>query len=434
MVALLLILLLAPAQGKVIVPPYVQLGENDQSAIKSATVVWHTAAESAAPARYRVDAGPWISARQLSPRKVQLGSVPIHYVQRADLTPLAPGALVRYEAGGSVGTFRAPKAPAQNFSFLAVGDIGRGTSGQKKLATTMAAQNADLAVLLGDLAYPFGRVMDYRDFFFPIQNADASSAVRGAPVLRNTLSIAVTGNHDTAYRNLGRYPDGLAYYAYWFAPTSGPSMPLKIKGTPAQLAALGEAAGGQLDRIGNYSFSYGNSRWVVLDSNVYVNWRDPALRQWLEGELRKSQQATWSFVAMHVPPYHSSKTHAGDTNTRVIVDLFTQFKVDVMFAGHIHNYQRSRPFKTKSGAMTLDRAFNGTTATRADGTLHIVSGGGGAEIYDRKQSDMPATWQPFTAQLKADHSFTRVDVKGRELVLRQIDKDGGTIDQIRLTK
>ncbi|MEZ0326334.1 MAG: metallophosphoesterase [Fimbriimonas sp.] len=434
MVALLLLFAFAPPQGKTLVAPYIQLGENDQAAAKSVTVVWHTASANALPANYKVGDAPWQTARSLSPRKVAFGRVPTHYVQMSEIHELSAGASVRYEAGGKSGTFIAPKAGDTPYSFLAVGDIGRGTPGQKKLAGVMADQEADFAVLLGDIAYPNGRLMDYRNYFFPIQNADTNSPTIGAAVLRNTLTIPVTGNHDTAFRNLERYSDGLAFYAYWLTPDSGPKMPLKIKGTPAQVNALNEASGGKLGRIGNYSFSYGNSRWVILDSNVYVDWQHPAMREWLEGELQKSQSATWSFVAMHVPPYHSSKTHAGDTNTRAIVDLFTKYKVDIMFAGHIHNYQRSLPMKTDNGSMTLDRAFDGKSITQADGTIHIISGGGGGELYDRAQGDDPTSWQSFTAQLKSVHSVTRVDVKGRELMLRQIDADGRTIDEIRLTK
>jgi Icc-related predicted phosphoesterase len=434
MVALLLILAFAPPQGKVLAPPYVQLGDNDQSGTKGVTVVWHTDAPASAGVRYRVGSLAWTDARQLRANKVALGQSGVHYVQRAELSPLQPGARVQYEVLGYQGTFVAPKSGSQPFSFLAVGDIGRGTPGQRKLAPAMAKQSVDMAVLLGDIAYPYGRVSDYRKYFFPIQNADSTSPKVGAPMLRNVLSVGVPGNHDTAYRNLERYPDGLAFYAYWFAPVNGPAKLAKIRGSASAVSALKEASGGHLERLGNFSFSYGNSRWVVLDANPYVNWRDPVLRSWLEAELKRSQSATWSFVAMHAPPYHSSKTHAEDTGMRSIVDLFTKYKVDVMFAGHIHNYQRSFPLKTASGKMTIDHGFDGKTRTKADGTLHIISGGGGAEIYDRKQANDPASWQPFTAQFKTVNSFTRVDVKGRELILRQIDSDGRTVDQIRLTK
>jgi acid phosphatase type 7 len=365
---------------------------------------------------------------------VALGSAPVHYVQRADLGSLPTGSRVQYEVSGYEGAFTAPKGLNQPFSILAVGDIGRGTPGQKKLAGVMAKQNADMAFLLGDIAYPYGRVSDYRKFFFPIQNAETTSPRRGAPLLRNILSVGVTGNHDTSFRNLDRYPDGLAYYAYWFAPVSGPPMPMKINGSEAAISALKNASGGKLERLGNFSFFYGNSRWVVLDGNPYVNWRDPKLRQWLDLELQRSRSSTWSFVAVHEPLYHSSKTHAEDIGIRVIADLLDKHRVDIVFAGHIHNYQRSLPMKAVSGKLRLDHAFDGQTRTRADGTIHIISGGGGAELYDRKQSDNPASWQPFTMKLKSTYSFTRVDVSGRELILRQIDSEGRTIDGIRLTK
>ena len=430
---LLALLPLAHSSERVIAPPYVSLGETYEGA--SATLMWHT--EKGSPGQLVVDGHPASASADIVTRVAMPGKSP-YYIHRAVIHSVSPGARIRYSLGyGSrsyEGSFVIPKSDRQPFSFLAVGDIGRGTLGQKKLAVRLAGEKADFVTLLGDIAYPHGTASDYRTYFFPIQNSDVSAANRGAPLLRNILTVPVLGNHDNSFRNLSRYPDGLAYYVNWSSPVNGPVMPLKIKGSPAAIEALRKAALGNLSRIGNYSFSYGNSRWVVLDSGSHVNWGDPELRRWLSTELAKSQRATWSFVAMHAPPYHSSRTHAEDIGMRAIAELFTRYRVDLLFTGHIHNYQRSYPMTFMNKQYTIDRNFDGKSATKADGTICIISGGGGAELYDVAQSDNPSTWQPFTATLKSVHSFTRVDVRGRELILRQIDKEGRTIDQIRLTK
>jgi hypothetical protein len=434
MLPLLLALIVLPqAAEQVIVPPYVSLGERYDGS--SVTIMWHT--KNGRPAAVAMQGG---GTRPIatSATKVAMPGEPSYFVHRAILTGLPYGSRASYEIDyGSVryqGSFVCPKGPSQPYTFLAVGDIGRGTPGQKQLACQLVRQNADAVALLGDIAYPHGAASDYRKYFFPIQNSEVASPTKGAPFLRNILSVPVLGNHDNSFRNLTRYPDGLAYYAYWAAPVNGPSLPLKIQGSSAAVDALNKAALGKLSQIGNYSFSYGNSRWVVLDSGSQINWRDAGLRKWLAERLAWARGATWSFLAMHAPPYHSGKTHAGDIGMRAIADLLTKFSVDVLFTGHIHNYQRSFPMKFVNSTFTLDRRFDGKSRTKADGTICIISGGGGAELYDRGQEEKPSSWQPFTAAIKTVHSFTRVDVRGSELILRQIDKEGQTLDQIRLTK
>lgn len=87
------------------------------------------------------------------------------------------------------------------------------------------------------------------------------------------------------------------------------------------------------------------------------------------------------------------------------------------------------------GAFTVDEAFDGKTATRARGVIHIVTGAGGAELYDPWQTEVRASWQPWTRTFISDrHSFTVLDVAGRALKVRQLDPEGHELDRITLTK
>ena len=95
--------------------------------------------------------------------------------------------------------------------------------------------------------------------------------------------------------------------------------------------------------MANFSFDYGNAHWTVLDSNPYVDWTDPELRAWVERDLAAAKDATWRFVAFHHPPFNSSRAHFGDQRMRVLVDLFEAGRVDVVWSGHVHNYQRTFP-------------------------------------------------------------------------------------------
>ena len=77
-------------------------------------------------------------------------------------------------------------------------------------------------LITGDIVYDRGRISEYREKFRPVYNAEEASPAHGAPLLRSTLFLAAPGNHDIGTRDLGEYPDGLAYFLFWAQPLNGP--------------------------------------------------------------------------------------------------------------------------------------------------------------------------------------------------------------------
>ena len=128
--------------------------------------------------------------------------------------------------------------------------------------------------------------------------------------------------------------------------------------------------------------------------------------------------------------------------------------MDVTFAGHVHNYQRSVPIKFApeggrdkkgrvNGKFTLDRIFDGIENTRPQGVIHIVAGGGGASLYGpgleqtaaALQKEHAANYANYTSKMVADrHSFVLLDLASDRLVLRAIDTNGEELDRIIVTK
>jgi 3',5'-cyclic AMP phosphodiesterase CpdA len=198
--------------------------------------------------------------------------------------------------------------------------------------------------------------------------------------------------------------------------------------------------------MASFSFDYGRVHWTVLDSNVYTDWTSPALKAWLEADLRAAQGADWRIVALHHPLFQSSRSHFDDQWMRPISPILEQYGVDLVLAGHVHNYQRTAPLRFAptrvgrrgrpvEGTFTVDEAFDGKTVTHAKGIIHIVTGAGGAERYDPWQTDARASWQPWTRAFISDqHSFTVLDVNGKTLKLRQLDAGGRELDAITMTK
>jgi 3',5'-cyclic AMP phosphodiesterase CpdA len=170
------------------------------------------------------------------------------------------------------------------------------------------------------------------------------------------------------------------------------------------------------------------------------------MKAWLEADLKAARQADWRIVALHHPLFQSSRSHFDDQWMRPLSPILEKYGVDLVFAGHIHNYQRTAPIRFKptrigsrgkavEGDFTVDEAFNGKTVTRAKGIIHIVTGAGGAELYDPWQTDAQASWQPWTRAFISDkYSFTVLDVEQKKLKLRQLDAEGRELDAITLTK
>lgn len=456
--------------GPFVVKPYVQLGDHaDMHDPERMELDWETPPDGAAwTVRWRSRAeAPWSAEVAAEAHEVRVARVAPFEQWHATLDGLPPGRTVEYQClREGVPVFAAPlrvrKTAAQSYRVAVFGDCGAATREQKKVAWQVSLAAPDFAMITGDVVYPYGRVRDYRAGYFPIYNAERASPRVGAPLIRTVPFLAAPGNHDIGFghvrytRDLNHFPDGLAYFLEFSEPLNGPyatvgarNTPLLIGGVPRRTAFL-QAAGSRYPRMANYSFDYGNAHWTVLDGNNHADWRDPALRGWVRQDLAAAAGAQWRFVAVHEPPFHSSRTAAGEQRTRLLVDVFEAGRVDVVFAGHVHNYQRSMPLRfvpkrRRDGSMdyannklpggfVLDRAFDGKINSRADGVIYLVTGAGGAKLHNAERQSEQDSWQKFTVRYVADiHSFTLVDVFGPQAVIRQVSEDGRDLDQFILT-
>src|SRR5207245_118312 len=142
-------------------------------------------------------------------------------------------------------------------------------------------------VITGDIVYPRGRLAEYREKFFPVYANRTASPVSGAPLLGSTLFIAAAGNHDVT-RDFDANPDPMAYFYYWSQPLNGPIGEAGARSTPTptgdatRIQAFQDAAGANYPRMMNFSCDVDDVHWTILDANPYVDWDDPALRDWLE--------------------------------------------------------------------------------------------------------------------------------------------------------
>jgi len=109
-----------------------------------------------------------------------------------------------------------------------------------------------------------------------------------------------------------------------------------------------------------YSFKYGNSTFVILDTNV--NYYGGSFQyNWLIRRL-KDTSSSFLFAAFHHPVYTKNSRYSARESEKFLADIFENYgerklvKTDIIFSGHARNYERYKK----------------------EGINYIVSGGGGA--------------------------------------------------------
>lgn len=440
--------------------PYLQLGDRVNSSRGDLDLHWLSHDRDAKwTVEYR-DGGPWRTAKASQVRRVEFEGTPAHRVMVAPLIGLKANTRFDYRLKvddkpifeASAMSRKDTKTASRAIIF---GDCSANTEGQRGVAYYSAKEKADYVFITGDIVYSRGRVSEYQEKFWPVYNHETADPKAGSPLLRSTLLAGVVGNHDVGTEiDFDKTPDALAYYLYWNQPRNGPALALNQKNTPkvsgssAAIERFVAAAGKDAFQKANFSFDYGQAHWTVLDSNSYTDWTTPEFRNWLKADLAAARQAKWKIVAFHHPPFNSSKAHFNEQRMRVIADLLEEGGVSVVFSGHVHNYQRTFPLKFAvepgfvlgkeqkvPGKWSLDKSFDGKENTKLGGVLYIVTGAGGANLYNEDQSNKPESWQEFTTKFVSNvHSFSVLDVDSTKLVLRQVSSKGEELDKIVITK
>lgn len=282
------------------------------------------------------------------------------------------------ELTSEISTFAADVQPGAAWAFAILGDTQNNPAMWRRLSRHIWGERPNLVFLAGDLVGSGQIDFEWEhEFFGP-----------GRELLRRIPLLPVLGNHEN---------DAANYYKYFALPE------------PEYW----------------YTFRYGNADFLMLDSNRDMK-RGSEQYRWAEQQL-KAMKGRWRFVVHHHPPYSSDENDYGDTyrgpstlgdRTRLgdIVKLYEKYDVDVVFYGHVHDYERTWPLRS-------DRV------DQENGVVYMQVGGGGGGLEDYAPT---RSW--FTAKVRRDHHFAMVAIHDGTLRLQAIDREGRLFDTLELRK
>ncbi|KAK8936048.1 Phosphoenolpyruvate phosphatase [Platanthera zijinensis] len=131
---------------------------------------------------------------------------------------------------------------------------------------------------------------------------------------------------------------------------------------------------------------------------------------WLRNELKQvdTEKTPWLIIIMHSPLYINNNAHymEGESMRAAFESWFVQFKIDLIFAGHAHAYERSNVKQDTSPITWLLKDYNMipldhsvSTKTYNTGTQpnHSLA----AERKIVKRFSMPKTVLPLVDELSA---------------------------------
>ncbi len=385
------------------VPPYLQAVEDD-----GITIMWETVYPSYGKILYGTD-------KQLDHTVIE-ESIP-SVMHEITLSGLEKDQAYYYKVevenlSSQVYSFHTKKTRDKPIKFIVYGDNRSFPKVHENLVKMMVDESPDLILNVGDVVTTGVHLNEWIDeHFYPLRHISGD--------VPSYISI---GNHE--------------YGGYWDTRVVPP---------------YEERVHNPLNSTGSteyyYSFDYGNSHFIFLDPNK-ADFPDgdrisPGSQQynWFVNDVKKAKEnSEWIFVFLHQPPYSevwSGGYYDGEPLLRKeIVPIIEANNVDIVFAGHTHDYERGLPHPP----------YDPETGS-GNNAVYVITGGGGSNLDNHKykeweQIDLP-DHQATTDNAEFDggayyqYHYVVVEIDGRHLkyIARKMNgdgSDGGVLDSFEL--
>jgi predicted phosphodiesterase len=268
---------------------------------------------------------------------------------------------IAYKVRGELGetephVFRIGVPPGESFRFAAFGDTRTNHHVHRAVIEAMAREKIEFVVHTGDMV-DRGGIQSQWDRFFQIER----------PLLIKTPIVPAIGNHDMSARR---------YFRHYF---------MHNRWTKSRRY---------------FVHDWGNLRIVIIDGGIEC--RD-GCAQYVFAERALAEgvrQGKLMAMMLHYPPYSSGAHGSHEGVQESISELARRYGVELVIAGHDHNYERTKPI---------------------DGVTYVVSGSAGAPIR-------PVNPRWFTAEARTEPHYVLIDVESNRMILRAVNLKGDTFD------
>jgi acid phosphatase type 7 len=340
---------------------------------------WRTIDETTTAGSIRYAEGADLPASQLTRkvRGIQFGynatGVDIYRVHQAHVCDLEPGKAYSYQVGhgdhwSPVYTFHtAPDVETNPDTEIVIGFAGDSRGGYDVWAQIVAQlqQRApDLVLFTGD-AVTIGLTQYEWEEFLGV----------GEPLFATVPVVLTNGNHEA---------NAVNFYS--------------------QFALPGDQE--------NFGFSYGFARiFVANDSPEDPNALTVSIPQAIDADFTDHADARWKLLMHHRPMWSSGSRHGSNATLQAawgpVVD---KHRVDLVLNGHEHQYEITKPL-----------AGGSVQATNADGTVYVVAGGAGADLYGFEAA---GAWSEY---IEKTHTAGIIRMRRTQLTLDAFRADGTSI-------
>ena len=345
-------------------------------------------------------------------------------VFKAYVTGLSPNTRYKYrmgDAGAWSDTFYhlTSSGNADDFSFTVVSD-------------PQSEAHADMADTLraADTFDPDGK------FYLMGGDLVDEIAMRPAEIVSYTTTanefninkpiVATQGNHDTYYdgsingtSNAYRFGEATVFNRFVVFPDNG-----------------WDTNADKINRSQSYYFYY-NKVLIIMLNTMSTNSPAGASSggyttqvQWLKNILDKDRTeklSRYTIVVTHISPFGRNSNNTYSNSVRMAHGkIFSDYEVDIVFAGHDHVYGRSNPIKIGANTALSEINFDPTPG----GTIFSIVGATGPKFYTLDTSD---TWVPKFYPKRSDElspgMFVNVKVTAEKLTVTAKRVDGLEIDK-----